>query len=297
MGKTSAASLNAPPKPLVTSKLPQLRDQLARLAPQGIALAFSGGVDSSVLLVLLQELHARAPFPLLALYASSPMHPGQEQAEVIKAAAPLPLIILEQEPLQIEAVRYNTRERCYHCKHAIFNSLKAVAQQQGCLHLVDGTNADDLSVYRPGRKALQELGVLSPLAELGITKAEVRAIAAELGLPQIAAKPSAPCLATRFDYDTELTPKELSRVERGEAILRALLGPATAFRLRVHNPHDAALRLARIEVPPATFPALLTARDELIGHLPQLGYRHTTIDLCGFRSRSLDESSQAEKHL
>ena len=151
-----------------------------------------------------------------------------------------------------------------------------IAREQGLATVMDGTNADDLREPRPGLRALRELGVRSPLAELGIDKATVRTMAAALGLP-CADAPSAPCLATRFPYGTRLTESALCAVAEGEALIRRHLPPTATLRLRVHGD------LARIEVAPETLPTLLAAREELLAGLTPLGFRHVTLDLAGYR--------------
>ncbi len=263
-----------------------LRRYLRERSAGGGALAYSGGVDSSLLLHLLREIQAEAaqPFPLLALYIHSPLHPARDLDYVRQQAGEVELHIETVDPLLIPELRGNTRLRCYHCKRGIFTKLLELAAAAGCQQLIEGTNADDLLVYRPGKQAIRELGVLSPLAELGISKAEVRAMAASLGL-STATRPSTPCLATRFDYDTELREEDLQRVERGEQVLRDLFGAKANLRLRVHLPQQ----LARIEVDPDHFPQLLRHREAIAQQLRQLGYKQITLDIQGFRSGSMDE--------
>lgn len=254
----------------------KLLDHLRTLAPGGIALAYSGGVDSSLLLAILQRLKQEHDFPLLALTMRSPFAPWGADAHGTEQ------LLFDFDPFAVPVLRDNPKDRCYHCKHALFSRLVEIIRERGIATLIDGTNADDLGVYRPGIRALEELGVRSPLAELGIGKKEIRAWSAELGLPT-ANLPSAPCLATRFPYGTHLTVEALHRVAEGERLLRAILPATVPLRLRCHE-HT----LARIEIPPEHFPTLLAARDTLLPQLRTLGFTQITLDLQGFRSGSMD---------
>ncbi len=266
-------------------KLEQLRRYLEDLCAGGIAIAFSGGVDSALLLRLLQDIKKKKSFKLIALYVHSSIHPSRDLSFVKTQAGGVDLHIEHTDPLSISEVRFNTKSRCYHCKKAIFSRLLTLAHEAGCGTLLDGTNADDMLVYRPGKQAIRELGIISPLAQLGISKQEVRAMAASLGLVT-ASRPSTPCLATRFDYDVELSTEELRRAEAGEAYLRDLLGAEVNLRLRVHLPQQ----LARIEIDATAMPQLLEQRDDISQHLRGLGYKQIALDLQGFRSGSMDES-------
>ena len=146
---------------------------------------------------------------------------------------------------------------------------------------MDGTNGDDVHVYRPGRRALKEFGVISPLEAIGICKADIRAMARDLGL-SVASKPSAPCLATRFPYDTAITSEAIQRVLEGEKVLHQLLGSTGSIRLRVHG------AIARIELEESLLSAAFEKRNELVGALKALGFDYVTLDLEGFRSGSMD---------
>ncbi len=266
-------------------KLEQLRDYLKGICEGGIAIAFSGGVDSSLLLNILKDIQQGKTFKLIALYVHSNMHPSRDLSFVKAQAGDVSLHIEHTDPLRIEEVRYNAKSRCYHCKKAIFTRLLELAHEASCATLLDGTNADDLLVYRPGKQAIRELGVVSPLAQFHVSKQEVRAMAASLGLVT-ATRPSAPCLATRFDYDVELSTEELRRAETGESYLRDLLGSDVNMRLRVHLPQ----LLARIEIDASAMGDVLLRREEISRHLRYLGYKQISLDLQGFRSGSMDEN-------
>ena len=265
----------------------RLTDCLREHVARGVALAFSGGVDSTVLLHALLRLREEAgECPLVAYYFHTPLHTEEETQEALRTAreAGAELEEMRFDPLQLPALRHNPQDRCYHCKGHIFRHMKEAAQARGLHAIMDGTNADDHRQYRPGLRALRELGVVSPLAEAGLCKADVRRLAAEWGLP-CSAKPSAPCLATRFDYGAELRPESIRRVEAGEAVLHRIF-PGQAVRLRVHGERQ---DLARLELPPALMPRALEHAAELLRELRALGYHHITLDLQGFRSGSMDE--------
>ena len=264
------------------SKLNELRRLLEGLNEDGVCAAFSGGVDSALLLTVLSEIYARKPFPLLAVTFATAFHTAEETASAMKQAAELgvPAELVERDVLSDPVLRGNPKDRCYHCKRALFSEMKRIAETRGIRNLVDGTNADDTQVYRPGRKALEELGVLSPLAVCGFTKDEIRAAARELLIP-VADKPSAPCLATRFPYSTVMTDEALRRVERGEAVLREF--GLRVVRLRVHG------SVARIETDPDGFELASAKRFEIAFALRKEGFPYVTLDLEGFRSGSMDE--------
>lgn len=253
-----------------TTALDRLGDALRPLRAGGIALAYSGGVDSSLLLAALAMLRAESDFPLLALTMRSPFAPWGAEAPGVTQ------IVVDFDPFAVQELRRNPSDRCYRCKLAFVGRFAEIARVRGLTTLMDGTNADDLREPRPGLRALRELGVRSPLAELGFDKATVRAMAAALCLP-CADAPSSPCLATRFPYGTELSEPALRAVAEGEAFLRRFLPRSVPLRLRVHGD------LARIEAPPETFPALLAAREALLADLTPLGFRHVTLDLAGYR--------------
>lgn len=263
--------------------LERLKQYLRRLAPEGIALAFSGGVDSSLLLKVLSELRQEKYFQTVALTMHTVLQSAEEvnEAEDLAEKCGIEQQILSFNPFALEAVSHNRADRCYHCKKAIFEQFLRCAAEQGLKYVIDGTNADDLQVYRPGRKALNELGILSPLAELGIGKAEIRRMSAELGL-KTALKPAVPCLATRFEYDTAIDEAKIRRVEAGEKLLKNLLPNTVNLRLRVHG------ILARVEVEPACFSAVISKFAEISKELKALGFGYVTLDLEGFRSGSWD---------
>ena len=178
-------------------------------------------------------------------------------------------------------VASNPPDRCYHCKKQVFGLIGQVATENGIDHVLSGDNADDPSDYRPGMRALVELDICSPLKDAGLTKAEIRALSAERGLPT-ADKPSAACLASRVQYGLELTDERLRRIDAGEELLKSL--GLTPCRLRDHG------QLARIEVAAEQFPTALAAREQLVTELRGLGWNYVTLDIAGFRSGSMNET-------
>ncbi len=266
--------------------LDKLKNFLRERSKGGIALAFSGGVDSTFLLSVLNELHKESPFTLQAFTMHSIFQGEAELDEVKNIAGELGvgLKIFGCDPLSIPEVKYNPPERCYWCKRYVFNEFQTFAKEQNLATLIDGTNADDLNVFRPGRRALAELGVVSPLAELGFTKAEIRALAKERNL-RCSSKPSMPCLATRFEYGALLTPDRIEQVGKGEELIRKYAPITSDARLRVHA------NIARIELSPDAMSQILENRKEIAAGLRCLGFEFITLDLEGFRSGCFDKNN------
>ncbi len=266
------------------SKYEQLKHYLRERSEGGIALAFSGGVDSSLLLAALKELHDEAPFPLLALTLHSIFQRPEELEEVRIATgkAGIELKLFGCDPLSIPEVKYNPPDRCFWCKRYIFSEIRDFAMARGIGTVIDGTNADDRKSYRPGLAALEELGIRSPLAELGITKADVRRMAAELRL-ECAEKPSIPCMATRFEYGSLLTEDLIRKAIDGEDLIRKLIPSVRDVRLRIHA------GIARIEVSGEDIAVAAARHREIAEGLKKLGFQFVTLDLEGFRSGSMDE--------
>ena len=265
----------------------ELKNYLREKNGTGIALAFSGGVDSSFLLSILKEICDETPFPLQALTMRTVFQKPDEltEARQIASSCGVKLAEFSCDPLALPQLRNNPPDRCYWCKRHIFQVFRDHAAKNQLGVLMDGTNGDDLHVYRPGRRALRELGVVSPLAELGFTKAEIRRLAAERGL-KCAKKPAMPCLATRFEYGTELTPERLRMTAEGEDLIRRLLPPEADLRLRFQN------RIARIEVAPDVMEIVLRNRSVIAAGLKKLGFEFITLDLEGFRSGCYDKREE-----
>ena len=246
-----------------------------------VLVAYSGGVDSSL---LLKAAHDVLGWNAFAATASTEVHTARELREAKETAAAIgvPLRVIRSKILERPAFAVNPPDRCYHCKTDLFSILHEIARKQRIPHIVEGTNADDVSDYRPGLRALEELGVRSPLREAGLGKEEIRALSRRLGLAT-ASRPSRACLASRFPYGTRITAEGLRRVGAAEETLLEL--GFGQLRVRDHG------RIARIEIEPAAFPALLKAgvRDRIIRALRRLGWDYVTLDLAGYRTGSLNE--------
>lgn len=243
-------------------------------------LAYSGGVDSTFLLKAIQMSGIRS----LAITAVSEIIPHSDVMISVQTARELGMEhrVLRTEPLSREDFVSNTPERCFFCKDDLFSRLKAIASEEGCSFLLDGSNIDDTSDRRPGRKAAMKNDVRSPLIEAGFLKKEIREESRQLGLPTWD-RPSSPCLATRIAYGQRITREILNRVERSENFLRSL-----GFReIRVRDHSD----IARIEVGAEEIDLTFNPeKREIISEtLKSFGYKFVSLDLEGYRSGSMDE--------
>jgi uncharacterized protein len=270
------------PRPLADldwrARLARLETLIASLGE--VVVAYSGGVDSSVVLrAAHQALGARAH----GVIGRSDSYAARELALALDQAAAFgaTVEVVTTGELADAKFRANGLDRCYHCKSELYRRLDEVAARTGARAVLDGTITEDLSDWRPGRRAAAERRVRSPLAELGFTKADVRAAAAHYGLSS-QDKPASPCLASRIPYGTEITPDNLGTVERAEELVRSL-----GFReLRVRHHGE----MARIELPLGDLPRALAppTREALDQGLRELGFRFVTVDLAGLRSGSLN---------
>lgn len=266
-------------------KKARLKKQIRTYADEGCIVAFSGGVDSSLLLKLVcgsaKESGRPAQSRIYAVTMQTRLHPVCEMEHAGKVAEEIGAshMVIPVDELEEAGISQNPVDRCYLCKKHLFTKILETAGQLEIRNILEGTNEDDLHVYRPGLKAIRELGIISPLADAGFTKADVRRLAEEYGL-SVSDRPAMPCLATRFPYGTALSYKELQKVERGEEYLKSF--GLYNVRLRIHDP------IVRIEVEPNEFPLLLPHRQEIILYLKNLGYAYITLDLEGFRSGSMD---------
>jgi pyridinium-3,5-biscarboxylic acid mononucleotide sulfurtransferase len=256
------------------------RTLLERLAALGSAVvAFSGGVDSSFLAVAAHQ--ALAPRMLAVTIRSQVETVGlMETAAALAAQFGFPHQFVDYDKLQDAAYVENTPNRCYECKSTDLGMITRIARSGGFAHVLLGANADDLGDYRPGLRAAAELQVLSPLAEVGLTKKEIRMLSRELGLKNWNF-PSSPCLASRIPYGTPVTHEKLEQIAQGEAYLHAL-----NFEIvRVRNTGST----AKIEVPPVEIARLVQMHEIVTAYFKQIGFKYVTVDLEGYRSGSLNE--------
>ncbi|MFO8110740.1 MAG: ATP-dependent sacrificial sulfur transferase LarE [Thermoplasmata archaeon] len=260
-------------------KYHELKRSLKELSP--VAVAFSGGVDSSFLLKV--SVDVLGPGNVIALTAHSLLSFPDELQRARKFARNMGVehVVLDIPDLIDEPIRGNPKDRCYHCKKKIFASFIAALESEfdGKPTLIEGTNLDDINSYRPGRKAIEELGIHSPLLESGVDKEIIRSLSWKLNLPTWD-HPSQSCLATRFPYGEELTKKKLGMVEDGEAYLKAL--GFRGCRLRYHG------GIARIEVLQLEWERFLHHSSEIVHKLRSLGFTYVTMDMEGLRSGSMD---------
>jgi len=247
----------------------------------GILVAYSGGVDSTLLLrVAMEVLGDRA----LAVTATSETYPSHEVDEAVCLANEMGarLRVIHTQELDMAEFASNPPERCFYCKQELFGKLVAIAEEEGLPVVADGSNVDDAGDYRPGTKAAAQLGVRHPLREAGLTKADVRELSRELGLPTWD-KPSFACLASRFPYGDSITREGLKQVAAAEQLLRDL-----GFRqLRVRHHGET----ARIEVGLQHLGAVVQpeTRERIVSEFRKLGYLYVTLDLEGYRTGSMNK--------
>jgi uncharacterized protein len=257
----------------------RLHDRLASF--DSVIVAFSGGVDSAYLAWAATQILGPAA---LCITADSPSYPDHHRQLAIRIAREFGLHheFVRTSEMERPDYRANPVDRCYHCKHELYTVLTELADARGITAIVDGSNADDRSDYRPGRKAAREFGVRSPLDDADLSKADIRELSRTAGLPTWD-EPASACLSSRIPYHSEVTSEKLQMIERAESVLRDL-----GFRVCRVRHHDTLARLefGRDEMDRAFDPDV---REQIVRELRALGYQHVAIDLQGYRMGSLNE--------
>lgn len=265
----------------------KLYDIIENLLKEKVVLAFSGGVDSALLLKIATSLR-KDENDVVAMFFKAPSSTEEDltNAKNLAEEMGVKLFIKDVDIFIDDHIVNNSKDRCYHCKSHLFKQAIKLKDELGYGYVIDGTNTDDHKVYRPGLMALRDLGVVSPLNMAGFSKEMVRALADYLKI-SVAKRPSAPCLLTRFPYGTKITPAKLDRLEKAEAFIRDL--GFIKFRVRDHS------NIARIELTPNDFMAFIDKKDQVIKEFRNLGFSYVTVDLEGFRSGSMDEGLSEEE--
>ena len=265
--------------PTNLSKYEKLKNLLGEMGK--VLVAFSGGVDSSFLLKVAVDVLGEN---VLAVIASSETYPEKERDEAVKLAKRLNVRyeVIQTKELENPDFAHNPPERCYFCKMELFSKLKDIAESEGIPHVLDGSNFEDTSDFRPGAKAAEELDIRSPLKEVGLVKQEIRQLSKYVDLPTWN-KPSLACLSSRFPYFTEIEPESLKQVAQAEEFLKGL--GFNQVRVRHHG------QIARVEIEPQEFSKIVekATKEKIINAFKKFGFIYITLDLAGFRSGSMNE--------
>jgi uncharacterized protein len=247
-----------------------------------VAVAFSGGVDSALLLKVAHDALGENCIAVTAIslsFTEEEAEAAREMAESFGAEQ----VAVHTDEMSNPNYTANPTNRCYYCKFELFSEMEQVIASRNIPWMLYGANADDAGDWRPGQQAAREFGVRAPMMEVGLTKPEIRVLCKQLGVP-VWNKPATPCLSSRIAYGIEVTPQALDRIGNAERFLRSL--GFVVFRVRHHD------QIARIEIPKDEFPNLLEEdrADRIVARLKELGYAYVTLDLQGFRSGSMNET-------
>lgn len=267
-------------KEILNQKMEYLKEYIGALG--SAAVAFSSGVDSTFLLKTAHEVLGEN---VIAVTAKSCSFPARELTETKKFCRQegIRQIVFETKELEQEAFCQNPPNRCYICKKSLMEEIQRIAREQGMAHVVEGSNVDDEGDYRPGMQAVAELGILSPLRKVRLSKEEIRLLSKEMELPTWK-KPSFACLASRFPYGELISREKLAMVEKAEELLLSL--GFSQFRVRIHG------KSARIEILPEDFAKMIQkeTRGQIVEGLTGYGFDYVSMDLKGYRTGSMNET-------